>query len=101
MRRTICLLPYHFTLLEGRKRTLLGKGSLEGLEDVKLNLGLGLLGLGGGRGNDLVGLGEASTDSLKRELLKGVGLDGVDGERVVAVDSGEAGRDCEGVSEQG
>lgn len=90
--------------------SLLGKGGLEGLEDLELDAGLGLLGLGRGRSEDLVSLGEAGADvlasvdyswvSFKRaethldgEVLEGVRLDGVDGQRVVAVHGGEAGRD--------
>ena len=82
--------------------SLLGKRRLESLKDLDLNAGLGLLGLGRRRAKHLVGLGETGTDVLRSEspqtaphlhgeLVERVGLDGVDGQGVVAVHGSKAG----------
>lgn len=71
----------------------LAEGRVDGLEDLELDAGLSLLLLRGGRADDLLGLVDAVADGVGGELVERVGLDSVDGEGVVGVDSGEAGGD--------
>jgi hypothetical protein len=66
--------------------------SLEALEDLKLNLGLGNVSLAAAAVGNLLGLGDLVLDGLGAEVLQSVTLNGVDAELGVGLDSSESAR---------